>query len=423
MKRQEHSVCCRLLSFIEFDKFDKYNVISPTLKLESAARQTWDVLVVGAGPAGALAARQLAGDGLQVLLVDRKSFPRSKVCGGCVNACAMSILRQVGLEVAILRLGGIPTTGFSLWQGFRHVTLPVSGGVAISRRSFDAALVEAAISAGAQFLDGTHAQWDRHERGLHKAVLMNSVRRELAQARVVVVAGGLGNEFLKKSRSFRVRVHSGTRIGIGATMANADGLFREGNIHMAVARHGYAGIVQVEDGSLNIAAAVDRSFIKSSGNAEAAVASILQNAGLPADRILPSEDDRDPTAHSSRQWRGTTGLTCQTSPVARDGVFLLGDAAGYVEPFTGEGIAWALASAVAVTPLVSAAVKEWNPKLARQWVDLHHRTIRRRQRLCRAVAGTLRYPFLIGSILKLLSWRPSLASGVIRRLNAEISLP
>src|SRR3954467_7857868 len=58
-----------------------------------AARTTWDAIVIGAGPAGALAARQLARAGLQTLLIDAKHFPREKVCGGYLNSRAMNTLR------------------------------------------------------------------------------------------------------------------------------------------------------------------------------------------------------------------------------------------------------------------------------------------------------------------------------------------
>jgi flavin-dependent dehydrogenase len=59
--------------------------LDPTLAPESAAGRLWDVVVVGAGPAGAMAARELARRGAGVLLVDRAQFPRYKVCGGCLN--------------------------------------------------------------------------------------------------------------------------------------------------------------------------------------------------------------------------------------------------------------------------------------------------------------------------------------------------
>ena len=73
------------------------SAIAPTLDVETAVSQKWDALVIGAGPAGALAARQAALSGKRVLLVDSKSFPRPKVCGACLNGQALVVLQSVGL--------------------------------------------------------------------------------------------------------------------------------------------------------------------------------------------------------------------------------------------------------------------------------------------------------------------------------------
>ena len=62
-----------------------------------ATRLDWDAIVIGAGPAGALAARQIALQGLHTLLIDGKHFPRAKVCGGYLNSRALQALREVGL--------------------------------------------------------------------------------------------------------------------------------------------------------------------------------------------------------------------------------------------------------------------------------------------------------------------------------------
>src|SRR5260370_26262195 len=72
-------------------------MIAATLDLQTAARTVWDAVVVGAGPAGSLAARELARRGRAVLLVDRAAFPRAKVCGCFLNGNALATLRDGGL--------------------------------------------------------------------------------------------------------------------------------------------------------------------------------------------------------------------------------------------------------------------------------------------------------------------------------------
>ena len=82
--------------------------IAPNMTLHDAAQQTWDAVVVGAGPAGSLAARQMARQGAAVLLVDKLSFPRWKVCGCCLNGAALSALDSVGLGELPQRLSARP---------------------------------------------------------------------------------------------------------------------------------------------------------------------------------------------------------------------------------------------------------------------------------------------------------------------------
>src|SRR5262249_58057061 len=93
--------------------------VPATLSLNEAAARTWDAVVVGAGPAGSLAARQLARAGLGVLLVDRASFPRWKVCGCCLRAGAPATLRAVGRGDPAPGPGGAPLGGVPRAAGGR----------------------------------------------------------------------------------------------------------------------------------------------------------------------------------------------------------------------------------------------------------------------------------------------------------------
>src|SRR5262245_19104268 len=130
----------------------------PTLEPEAATGRVWDEAVVGAGPAGSMAARELARRGATVLLVDRARFPRYKVCGGCLNPRSLQLLKKSGLGDLMGRLGAVPLTNLRLaTRGtFPDIALPTGAGV--SRESLDAALAGAAISAGAECLSGTSAR-------------------------------------------------------------------------------------------------------------------------------------------------------------------------------------------------------------------------------------------------------------------------
>ena len=99
-------------------------------------------------------------------------------------------------------------------------------------------------------------------------------------------------------------------------------------------------------------------------------------------------------------------------------MLVLGDACGYVEPFTGEGLAWALCGALAVAPLAARAARRWEPALLPAWEREWRRVVARRQVTCRAVAKLLRHPRLVSLALRALAARPGLAAPVLARLGA-----
>jgi flavin-dependent dehydrogenase len=106
--------------------------------------------------------------------------------------------------------------------------------------------------------------------------------------------------------------------------------------------------------------------------------------------------------------------------VAGERWFAVGDAAGYVEPFTGEGMAWAVASAAAVAPV---AARPWSESSAREWEATHARLIRSRQGVCRAVARVLRSPRLSRLAVRVLAVAPVLSRPVVGALNRPARAP
>src|SRR5438128_3205113 len=113
-----------------------------------------DVLIVGAGPAGAVAATILARAGVCVRLVDRATFPRDKLCGDTLNPGTLAMLRRLDLSAAI-EVHGLPIAGMCVTGGNGVV---VEGryprdacGRALLRRDLDCALVQQAVAAGAHF--------------------------------------------------------------------------------------------------------------------------------------------------------------------------------------------------------------------------------------------------------------------------------
>jgi len=387
--------------------------LGATIDLPGAAARTWDVLVIGAGPGGAFAAREAARAGLAALLVERSPFPRAKVCGGCLNHTAVETLQRAGLGGHLARLGGAAITTVRLRQERRQASISMPPGVAVSRRALDAMLVAAAIGTGAQFLPETTAVIAREpaEAALAGQRLVGlSVRGQPAvqvAARVVVAADGLAQTSLRACGEFESVATANSRIGMGS-MAPAGALdLPPGTITMAIGRAGYVGVVRVEEGQVHVGAALDPRFIRQWGSPGRSVVSVLEDAGVPVAGAFDSLD-----------WLGTLPLTRRTlRPVGRR-VLLVGDTAGYVEPFTGEGMAWALAMASATTPFIQRGLRAWDEPLEREWTATCDALTGRQRRTCRMIARALRTPMAVRAAIGLLAHWPSLAHPVLAGLGA-----
>jgi len=356
------------------------------------------VAVVGAGPAGSLAARALARRGLSVLLVERATFPRDKVCGGCLGPRGLAALVAEGLPGP--PAPAQPLARLVLHGSGRALPLPAPGLLAVSRADLDAALADAADAAGVTLLPGTAAEPDGLDPDARGLRLRRGDAQQRVRARVVLAADGLASRFVAG------RTARGARVGAGVLLP-ADAADLPGDtLAMAVGRGGYVGLVRLPDGRLDAAAALDPRAVAARG-AGALMHDILRVAGAPAPAALPSA-----------AVRLTPPLTRRPARPAAERLFALGDAAGFVEPFTGEGLTWALLSARAVVPLAAQAARAWDARLADAWSRTHREQVRSGQRLCAGLAAWLRRPLLVRGGLALAARRPSLARGVLARLAA-----
>ncbi len=366
-------------------------VVQPTIRLTQCKR-TWDAVVVGAGPAGSVAARELARRGRSVLLVDQAQFPRTKVCGSCLNGYAIAALDQIGLGSLPVQLGAVPLRRVTLTAGGRRADIPFSDGVSLSRTALDAALIEAAVTSGAEFLPGVRATMEDGTGDVRRITLKSADESIETEAKVVIIADGLNGRTAPHTST----VDSKARLGAGTNLPQAPANLPHGQLIMAGAKHGYVGLVRLEDDQLDIAAAFDARFVRDCGGLAQAAVAVLKEAGAPVIEGLEA-------AH----WKGTPALTRQPERIAGERWFAVGDAAGYVEPFTGEGMAWAIAGAVA---LAEIAAKPWHSSLIQEWTTSHARVVGRRQASCRRLARLLRHPTVCRWLVRVLAICPALAS-------------
>ena len=377
----------------------------------SSLEPEWEVVVVGAGPAGAMTAHDLGRQGRKVLLLERQIFPRWKVCGATLSPGVRRILSEAGLGMILPSLAAQPLHTLRLGGWSLRADLPLNGSLALSRSALDAALVERAVQEGCCFLSGVRVRLGsplENERILR--VSAGQEEREIS-ARVVVAADGLNSGIMNQAGLPSKTTPSGGRpmVGLGGVLSSPPLQLEAGIIHMAVGEGGYVGMVRVEDGSLNVAAALSSLALKGAGSPEALVASILQGGGWPE---LPSPE---------LGWKGTPELTRRPRVPGAERLFAVGDASGYVEPFTGEGMFWALSGARALAPLAALAATSWHPDLLSEWTRVHGRLVGRAQRLCRIMAWTLSRPLLTRSLLRVLRDHPHIAGPVVRRVGVPLA--
>jgi menaquinone-9 beta-reductase len=373
-----------------------------------AAQQSWDVAVVGAGPAGSLAAYGLARHGLQVLLVDRAAFPRLKVCGCCLNPFTVSILSGAGLADLLPACGALPIGNMRLAARRREAEFALPGWRVLSRERFDAALVEAAVQAGAHFMSRTQASLGAASPDGRTLVLQGENRQEKILARLVLAADGLSSRLLMGEAGFEVKIGPDSRVGAAAVTESGPEFYRGGVLYMAYGAGGYVGLVRLEDGRLNIAAALNVDCLRKSHSPGTVAGELLREAGWPPVPGL-----------SNLAWHGTPALTRQASRPASTRVLAVGDAAGYLEPLTGEGIGWAMADGVAVVSLAVRAVRHWQPSIAEEWVALQSRADLRRRRLANALTFVSRYPALAQTLIGIVGRLPWLAAPLVSHIGRK----
>lgn len=365
-----------------------------------------DAVVIGAGPAGAVSAYRLARAGFVVLLVDRAVFPRSKVCGGCLSARSLAGLGAAGLE----------TVGRGLGEPFDRVTIhlpggsartfPLPEGLAVDRARLDQRLVHRAVAAGAEFRPGVQAQVLPTRIGdTARSIALGT--RETASARVAIAADGLGHPSLDGLASISSVVRPFSRIGLAAVVDGGGDPDRR--VRMAISRAGYVGMVGIGDGRLNIAAALDPSRVHESGPART-VERVLADCGLDV-----------PGSLAGARWSGTRTLTRRLARPSAFRLLVLGDAAGYTEPFTGEGMSWALEDALAAERLLLSGFGDWHEHIESDWAR-SVRSRRRRDWLGLLAARVLRSPLASRAAFGSMERLPGVARRGIGMAQASIGV-
>jgi menaquinone-9 beta-reductase len=386
-------------------------LVPPSCSIEEAASHgVWDAIVVGAGVAGSSIARRLAQRGHAVLLVEKKKLPRYKVCGCCLNLRSLHYLEEAGLSESLHRLDAPTLNSISLHAGSHCAALPLPGGMAVSRNALDVLLVRAAHEAGATLLLNTKGSLAHSASDDSRGVtLSNREGRAQVMARLVVAADGLGGKLIQEAGSVAPRIARGGHIGLGALATAPDSDLISGQIRMLCNRRGYVGLVRVESGALALAAAVQPTAVREAGGAASCIEAMFRDGG-----------QAPPTNLSELDWQGTPMLTRCAGSLRTERLVVLGDAAGYIEPFTGEGMAWAMEAASQLDiHLEGFSPKRWEEG-AKEWERVHRGLLAGRRYWCRGLSKALRFPRLTMGAVKLLARVPALSTPVVTALNSVV---
>jgi geranylgeranyl reductase family protein len=338
------------------------------LAAANGQRTDVDVLVVGSGPGGSAAAYHLARHGVDVLVVDKARFPREKVCGDGLTPRGVKAVMDIGVDPT--EAGWVPVEGLRVYGPTVTLNLPwpkldrfPDFGVVRTRHDFDHILAQRAVKAGAALWEGAEAETPLVKDGwvVGARVKRDDEGPQTVRARYVIAADGASSRFAGKAG---VRRDVDRPLGVAARRyyrsPREQGTYLESWFDLwenEVILPGYGWIFPIGDGVLNVGAGLlnTTSYFKDippRRMLDAFVRSLPEEWGIVEDSAV------------APVLSGPLPMGMNRRPLAMPGLLLVGDAGGIINPFTGEGIAYAMESAEIAAGLVHDALASGRPGLA-----------------------------------------------------------
>lgn len=372
-----------------------------------STRAETDVLVVGGGPAGAATAIFLRQRGHHVTLLDEARFPRDKVCGEGISPEAWRLLRAMGADADVRALAPRAVRGMRLHAPdgtvFAGTYASADAGFAVRRSAFDAALLAVARRAGVTVREGLRASALLGQSGVVTGVsAANGTGPERLSARIVVGADGrrsmvarrLG--LLREHRRLRKFAVRGYWKGVGA-------LHDMGEMH--VVPGAYCGIAPLSADEANVTFVLDRDEMQPAGGD-------LGDFYRATLARWPDIQERLATATLLGPPRAIGPLALEADRVTVPGALLVGDAAGFYDPFTGEGVTLALRSAEIASEVADAALRDGSHDL-QEYERRRRAATRDKFRLNRLLQQVIARPWVANAVAHRLARRGDLANRLV----------
>jgi len=369
----------------------------------------YDIAIIGAGPAGSATASLMADRGFNVLLVDRAEFPRSKPCAEYVSPQARRLLdhllvpgtleREQPALLAGMRVVSPNGTSFRGYFNTAHRFNAYSDrGIALPREILDHHLVRAAERKGATLLEQTALESLAEPTNSARRLGLRQKRsRREVTARLVVGADGLQSRVAKQLGL--ARRDSLERIALVTHALGVTGMAAVGEMH--VTGSGYVGLAPVGRGLTNVSVVADRRAVR----------------GKPIDwfqrfiRSVPEVQDRLARAEYAGPLRGAGPFARRSLRATSDRAVLVGDAADFYDPFTGEGVYAALRGAELLASTISEQLESDRLHAAdlTAYDRARHREFRGKWILERIIAWAVGHPFALDHVARRLQSKPYLA--------------
>jgi flavin-dependent dehydrogenase len=328
----------------------------------TASGTACDVLIVGGGPAGSATATFLARAGHSVLIVDRSAFPRDKACSEYMSPEAVRILARLGVLDTLEGAGAFPLEGMKVTGprgAIAHGKFALAGyapfrpcGLSVSRRILDQQLLDAARAAGAGVLERHRAEHLLYHSGAVAGAVVRDEggRHQNILARLTVGADGL--------RSIVSRAMGGRRQGRSRRMAfvahieGVSGMGPSAELHFR--DQAYIGLNQIGHGHTNVALVVPSERARQASlGVEHFFSDVL--------REFPEVNERVRAGRMVRSVLATGPFALRSRRVVAPGALLVGDAADFFDPATGDGIHSALRGAELVAESIGDALRQSGP--------------------------------------------------------------